>query len=74
MEYNMSVRVIFDSVQDFNTWHNAIMEKYEIPNEFTEKYTELQEIDGLLVAVVKDEDLEGLTITELKPSLPDLLN
>lgn len=49
----------WESEEDFELWHNEIMDKLGIPNEQTQKYTELQmDGDGRLFAKVLEAHVE----------------
>jgi hypothetical protein len=61
----------WDSLEFFNTWHEAIKVKLGIPDEQTEAYTSAQEVEGRWIAVVEESEAEGLTSTELRPPKPD---
>lgn len=61
----------WDSLELFNVWHETIKIKLGIPDEQTEAYTSAQEVEGRWIAVVEDSDAEGLSITELRPPLPE---
>ena len=61
------MRVKFNSINDFNTWHEDIMLKLNIPNSETktERYTEpiLHPFNGTLIAPVEDNiDITGFEI------------
>lgn len=56
----------WNSLEDFNTWHNAICALLNIPNEHTTSYTDVHEVEGKWIAVVHDSESTGLTATELR--------
>lgn len=62
----------WDSLEDFNTWHDAICLKLGIPDEQTLIYTKAIAVDNKYIAVVKDNESEGLTKTELRQVIPIL--
>jgi hypothetical protein len=64
----------WDTQEDFDSWHEAIMESKGIPDEVTFAYTSSQIVSGKVIATVEDEDSAGLTPSQLKPPLPDLAN
>jgi hypothetical protein len=57
----------WNTQQDFNAWHEAIMAEKNIPNEFTFAYTLSVQVDDKVIATVENEDAEGLTPTSLRP-------
>lgn len=56
----------FESLEIFNNWHETIMVKLGIPNEYTKKYTDYYEIGDKIIAVVHDNEATGLTKTDLR--------
>ena len=63
----------WDSLESFNTWHEAIKVKLGIPNEQTEAYTTAQEAQGSWIAIVEESEATGLTATDIRPARPDAL-
>lgn len=72
----------WDSLEDFNTWHNNLKQQLNYPLEninqatglpdgtFTDTYTSAIQIDNKWVAVVEDIYAEGLTSTNLRLPKP----
>ena len=72
----------FDSLEDFNVWHNELKKQLNYPLEninqgtglpngtFTDSYTTAIEIDNKWVAVVDEQYAEGLTLTDLRLPKP----
>lgn len=56
----------FQTLEDFNTWHDAICVELGIPDGITLAYTTAFEVEGKWIAVVGDEHADGLTPTELR--------
>jgi hypothetical protein len=73
----------WDSLDDFNTWHNNLKQQLNYPLEninqatglpngtFTDTYTSAIQIDNKWVAVVDTIYAEGLTLTNLKLPKPE---
>ena len=59
----------WDSLEDFNAWHNAICLKLGIPDEQTTDYTKAVTVENKFIAVVHDAESEGLTSTLLRPPI-----
>jgi hypothetical protein len=71
----------WETLQDFNAWHNVIKTKLNYPlasyNQLTGKlnttaqltteYTSVIMVEGKWVGIVEDEHAEGLTATDLRP-------
>ena len=57
----------WESLDDFNTWHESIMALLGIPNETTLNYTTYREISGKIIATVENEHAQGLKETNLRP-------
>ncbi len=63
----------FDSVEDFDAWHNNIKEElgYPLEDGITTEYTELHtKTDGELYAFVDDELATGLIATDKPTDIP----
>lgn len=74
----------WNSQEDFNAWHNAIKAKLNYPlagyNQatgeldptapVTTEYTAAQLVENKWIALVQDEQAEGLTPTDLRPPPP----
>lgn len=72
----------FDSLEDFNVWHNQLKEQLNYPLEninqgtgmpdgtFTESYTAAIQINDKWVAVVDENYADGLTLTNLRLPKP----
>lgn len=56
----------WDSLEDFNAWHDAICITLGIPDEQTLAYTKAIAVDDKFIAVVHDAEAAGLTPTELR--------
>jgi hypothetical protein len=56
----------WNSLEDFNTWHTNICTSLGIPNENTNAYTNVHEVNGKWIAVVHNSESNGLTATELR--------
>lgn len=56
----------FDSLEAFNSWHDAICASLGIPDESTYAYTTAFEVEGKWIAVVEDQYSDGLDLTELR--------
>ena len=61
----------WESLESFNTWHNAICESLGIPNEQTLTYTIPILIDDKVIAVVHQSESAGLIATDLRPIDPE---
>jgi hypothetical protein len=57
----------WESLQSFNTWHNAICQSLGIPDAQTLTYTMPVQIDNKVIAVVHQSEAAGLTLTDLRP-------
>lgn len=62
----------WNTQEDFNAWHEAIMAEKNIPNEDTFAYTLSVEVAGKVIATVENDDAEGLTLTDLRPPKIDV--
>ena len=74
----------WDSQEEFNTWHNVIKVQFNYPlagyNQLTgeldtlapltTEYTAVQLVENKWIALVQDEQGQGLTATDLRPPLP----
>lgn len=56
----------FASLEEFNTWHDALCLELGIPDGVTLAYTHAYEVDGKFIAVVEEQYSEGLTPTDLR--------
>jgi hypothetical protein len=65
----------WDSKADFDAWHNNLMELLGYPLQTqppTTAYTTTKLVQGKWIAIVQDAESEGLTLTEIRPPLPDV--
>lgn len=76
----------WNSIEEFNAWHDALKIELGYPlistnqatglpdpdAQITDSYTAPIEIDGIIIAVVESEYAEGLTKTNLRRALPEL--
>jgi hypothetical protein len=56
----------FNSLEEFNTWHDALCQAHNILNEYTTAYTKASEVSGKWIAYVEDQYSTGLTETALR--------
>ena len=56
----------FNTIEDFNTWHDALCIELGIPNGLTTSYTQAYEVEGKFIAFIEDEHKAGLTLTDLR--------
>jgi hypothetical protein len=72
----------WNSLEDFNVWHNQLKQQLNYPLEnvnqatglpsgtFTNSYTKPIQIDNKWIAVVEDTYADGLTLTNLRLPKP----
>lgn len=56
----------WESIEAFESWHEAKCTELGLPNGLTTAYTQAYEVEGRFIAFVEDEHAEGLTATELR--------
>lgn len=56
----------FNSLEDFNTWHDNLCQSQGTLNEYTTGYTTATEVSGKWIAYVEDKYCAGLTETNLR--------
>lgn len=56
----------FNTIEDFNTWHEALCIELGIPDGLTTAYTQAYEVEGKFIAYVQDQYSQGLQATELR--------
>jgi hypothetical protein len=61
----------WDSSESFNIWHETIKIKLGIPYDQTDAYTSAQEVEGKWIAVVEESEAGELSLTNLRPALPE---
>ena len=74
----------WNSLEDFNVWHNQLKQQLNYPLEninqatglpngtFTENYTSPIEIDEKVIAIVEEQYAEGLILTNLRLPKPSI--
>ena len=64
----------WNSEADFNAWHDNLMESLGYPLDTqppTTAYTTTRLVEGKWIAIVQDAESERLTLTTIRPPLPD---
>lgn len=56
----------FNSLEDFNTWHDNLCQQHNILDKHTTAYTIATEVSGKWIAYVEDKYSSGLTETSLR--------
>lgn len=76
----------WNSLEDFNTWHEIVKEQLGLPKPginqatgtidenavWTTDYTSVIEIEGKFIGIVEDDFNSGLIATELRPPVPNI--
>lgn len=73
----------WDSLEDFNNWHNQLKQQLNYPLQntnqatglpdgtFTENHTSPIQINEKVIAVVEEQYADGLTLTDLRLPKPE---
>ena len=64
----------WNSLEEFNEWHNSICNMLNIPNEYASSYTDVYNVENKWIAVVHDNESAGLNVTTLRPYQKDIDN
>ena len=56
----------FATLEDFDSWHDALCIELGIPNGLTTAYTQAYEVENKWIAFVEDQYAADLTLTDLR--------